>query len=140
MFSPSYGITEPSRNWRAQGRPGAGRTRSLACRRWKAHQQSYYRLDRSDPAFPAQWFTAYLRALPGVHDLVSHRRLRARHARMLSTSPGVPGPHAFAVRAGVAHRTTSTRPSHPRLAFRDDRAYAPRVEAGCAERTMILRN
>jgi hypothetical protein len=38
-----------------------------------------------------------LRALPGVHDLVSHRHAQII-IRVLGTSPGAPGPHAFAVR------------------------------------------
>jgi hypothetical protein len=64
--------------------------------------------------FPARWFTAYLRALPGVHDLVSHRCLQIIIGK-LSTSPGVPGPHAFAVRSRIARLTMRSRPSHPAL-------------------------
>jgi hypothetical protein len=53
-----------------------------------------------------------LRALPGVHDLVSHRRAQIIiHA--LNTSPGVPGPHGFAIRIGTARLTIQPRPSHP---------------------------
>src|SRR5581483_8547812 len=39
---------------RAQGRPGAGRTRGLVCKKRKRTRA--YRFDRGDPAFPAQWF------------------------------------------------------------------------------------
>ena len=64
-------------------------------------------------------FNAYGRALPGVHDLVSHRRLQI--ACTLDTSPGVPGPHAFAVRKCIARLTMLSRPSHPASNTRDDR-------------------
>src|SRR5262249_465866 len=54
---------------------------------------------------------AVLRALPGVHDLVSHRRLAKRLAK-LSTSPGVPGPHNFCVRRPPTRLAKSPRPPH----------------------------
>src|SRR5262249_31355559 len=41
--------------------------------------------------------------------------------RKLSTSPGVPGPHDFAVRSSRARRTRCQRPPHPASTFRDDR-------------------
>jgi hypothetical protein len=47
--------------------------------------------------FPARWFDGLLRALPGVRDLVSHRRFRI-FFRKLNASQGASGPHAFAVR------------------------------------------
>ncbi len=71
------------------------------------------------PAFPAQW--CY-----GLYVFSSVRRAfwppspRARHAR-LDLSVGRSGPHEFAVRAGLARRARSTRPSHPATHVRDDR-------------------
>src|SRR5262249_9658028 len=44
------------------------------------------------------------RALPGVRDLIVTVACRFV-TRRLSTSPGVPGPHVFAVRFGRARRT-----------------------------------
>ncbi len=61
-------------------------------------------------------FNGLCRALPGVRDLVSHRRLAKRLAR-LSTSPGVPGPHAFAVRARAVRPVALARPSQPAARF-----------------------
>jgi len=71
-------------------------------------------------------FNAYFRALPGVHDLLV-TVVRGIITRDLSTSPGVPGPHAFAVRiarpgqrlrrAGIARHTMHRIPPH----VRDDR-------------------
>src|SRR5262245_51970674 len=49
-------------------------------------------------------FNAYVRALPGVHDLLVTVASRIITLR-LSTSPGVPGPHDFAVRSSRALRT-----------------------------------
>src|SRR3974390_3890660 len=36
----------------------------------KAHERSHHRLSRKFTAFPTQWFYGFLRALPGVHDLL----------------------------------------------------------------------
>src|SRR5262249_40469239 len=65
-------------------------------------------------------FPAYLRALPGVHDLLVTVACGIV-TRKLSTSPGVPGPHDFAVRSSRARRTRCQRPPHPASTFRDDR-------------------
>ena len=49
--------------------------------------------------------TAYLRALPGVHDLLVAVASRIT-IRKLDTSPGASGPHAFAVRVHIARHAT----------------------------------
>jgi hypothetical protein len=55
---------------RAQGKPAAGRTRSLV-RQWKTHTSSRHRrYNRSDPAIHARWFTAYRALYPAAHDLL----------------------------------------------------------------------
>jgi hypothetical protein len=51
-------------NERAQGRPGAGCTRSLACKS-KKHTSKSPQVHRIEPAFPAQWLYGLLRDLPG---------------------------------------------------------------------------
>ena len=53
--------------------PGASRARGLVCGMKKAYERSHHRFNRNVPAFPAQWFYGFLRALPGVHDVLSHR-------------------------------------------------------------------
>ena len=63
-----------------------------------------------------------------------------RFAHGIST--GMPGPHDFAVRAASFVRARNvhcdtSRPPHARLASRDDRAYAPLLEAGWGHRNMI---
>ena len=55
----------PSLTQRAQGKPGADRTRSLVCSLKKANEHSHHRFSRNDPTFPAQWCYGFLRALPG---------------------------------------------------------------------------
>ena len=45
-------------NQRAQGKPGAQRTHSLACE-IKKHTSKSPQVCRNNPAFPARWFTAY---------------------------------------------------------------------------------
>jgi len=52
---PSCASTLSLETQRAQGRPGARRTRSLACKSEK-HTSKSPQVRRSDPAFPAQWF------------------------------------------------------------------------------------
>src|SRR5215472_16554332 len=51
---------------RAQGMPGARRTRSLVCENEKSKRANSPQVRRNDPALPAQWFYGLLRALPGV--------------------------------------------------------------------------
>ena len=90
-------------------------TRSLVCRK-KTHELVTTG-EAETSRFPARWCYRLLRALPGVHDLFSHRRARII-ARALGTSPGVPGPHAFAVRHRIARptiRPAATASRAPRL-------------------------
>jgi hypothetical protein len=85
----------PSFGRRAQGKPGAGCTRSPVCNGWKAHECSHHRFTANVPAFPARWFYGLFRALPGDR-LVCHRRLRV--TRRLDASIGAPGPHGLTSR------------------------------------------
>ena len=78
----------------------------------------------------------FLRALPGVHDLLV-TVARKSSPRALSTSPGVPGPHAFAVRR-LHHSSVDAARVHripPRV--RDD-AHAPLIEAGRRQYAHIM--
>jgi hypothetical protein len=59
---------------RAQGKPGAQCTRSLAGNK-KSTPAKSLQVRRNNPTFPAQWFTAY-NALSPVTGLFCHRRLR----------------------------------------------------------------
>src|ERR1700760_3289151 len=72
-------------------------TRSLVCNGRK--HTSVVTADEAETlTFPARWIDRLWRALPGVHDLLV-TVVRGLVTRDLSTSPGVPGPPAFAVRA-----------------------------------------
>ena len=51
--------------------PGGQCTRSLACKIKQAHERSHHGHTGFNPAFPAQWFYALLRALPGDRAFLS---------------------------------------------------------------------
>jgi hypothetical protein len=86
---------------------------------------------------------AYIRALPGVRDLIVTVACRSRRAgpegptspiSKLSASPGAPGPHDFAVRNSRARRTRSCvhRIPRPTLVTIAKRPLCPESLAGCA--------
>src|SRR5215831_918875 len=78
----------------------------------------------NDPAFPAQWFYGFLRALPGERPFLSP--LPCPHRRAGST-PGsrrqdhTTSPTAASVFAGHTRCLTPQRPIATRTPFRDDR-------------------
>jgi hypothetical protein len=109
----SRGATRPScaaisalEKQRAQGKPGARRTHSLACE-VKKHTSVVTTGPPDTPAFPAQWFTAYI-ALSPVTGLSCHRRL-AKTSTKLDASVGASGPHDFAVRELAPSSKAQTR-------------------------------
>src|SRR5580700_2190836 len=76
---------------------------------------------RIDPAFPAQWFYGFLRALPGEPGLLSPSRRDAKHHRQLTPASGRQD-HTTSPSASHAHSSSrSWRPPHPALHVRDDR-------------------
>ena len=103
---------------RAQGRPGAGRTRSLVCSK-KAHELVTTGSTETS-GLPCAMVLTLLRALPGVHDLLV-TVVRRIITYALNASPGAPGPHDFVVRDGIARRTMPPASIASRLACRDDR-------------------
>jgi len=93
---------------RAQGKPGAHRTRGpRATKKHAAEPQ----VQADHPAFPAQWFYGLYVISPGT-GLFCPRHFRRNCAlRKLSASVGAPGPHDFAVRfrrARLASPSAST--------------------------------
>src|SRR5580704_9858048 len=72
-----------------------GCTRSPVCK-CRKHTSVVTADEAETSTFPAQWFGGLLRALPGVHDLLVTVACRSSLHCRLSTSPGAPGPHAFA--------------------------------------------
>jgi hypothetical protein len=103
---------------RAQGRPGARRTRGLMC---PVHQKRKctraYRFSGNTPAFPAQWlYDLYVISLVAM--LCHHRRRFL--TRRLDASLGAPGPHDFAVRECpyvALSRLKHSRPPQPAPTF-----------------------
>ena len=109
------------RKQRAQGKPGAQHTRSLACKMKKAHEQVTTGPPKRS-GLPCAMVYGLFWALLGVHDLVvTVARAMRKHCCELGTSQGVPGPHSFAVRNHAARLAALLRPPHPRLTCRDDR-------------------
>jgi hypothetical protein len=113
----------PSRKQRAQGRPGARRTRGPVCKKLResAHGCNH-RQGGITPAFPAQCFYGLLRALPGEPACLPPSEATMRkHRRQLSACMGAPGPHDFAVRKSCRSSIGTFASTATRLAFRDDR-------------------
>jgi hypothetical protein len=77
-------------------------------------------------------FNGILRALPGEPGFLAPIAARFVSAK-LDTSVGVPGPHDFAVRIGIARLARPTRPSHPRLTFGDDWPKRPLHRGGMTQ-------
>src|ERR1700682_5301067 len=104
-----------SRPLQSEGAGNAGRPMRpiAACAMSVIELHALVRSHRNHPAFPTQWFTAYLyRALPGER-LFCHRRL-ARLLARLDTSTAMSGPHDFAVRIRRFRQRRHPRPPHPR--------------------------
>jgi hypothetical protein len=78
--------------------------------RAKNARGSRHRFHRFQPAFPAQWFTAYF-VLSPVTGLFCHRCLRTHRKR--DASVGASGPHDFAVHEDFARLAKPTSPPHP---------------------------
>ena len=99
------------------------------------------------PAFPAQWFTAYI-ALSPVNGLSCHRRPQeALASHELDTSVAVSGPHDFAVRVGprssvvalastASHRTFVTITIAPHLD--ETRGVKPLICPTCIEGIFLI--
>jgi hypothetical protein len=79
----------------------------------------------TQPASPAQWFTAYTRS-PRCAGLSGHRPLKLLSSRV-DPSIGGSGQRDFAVRIQRARLPRQMRPSHPAANVRDDRE-APLVD------------
>jgi hypothetical protein len=127
------------RNQRAQGKPGARCTRSLA---WcvKSTRVSHHRFTGT-PGLPcAMVLTAYF-ALSPVTGLVCHRRpqetCKKLASRELDASVGASGPHDFAVRSQAPSSMRRPRPSHPRPTFVTI-AKRPSVWAGMARDMWVI--
>jgi len=77
----------PLQNRRAQGMPGAGRTREPCVQRKCTLRTQATTGQPQHPAFPAQWLYG-LYAFSPVSGLVSHRRLRDHHLASLIPASG----------------------------------------------------
>jgi len=120
----------PSEHQRAQGKPGARRTRSLACK-IKKHTSVVTTGLPSLPGLPcAMVLTAYF-ALSPVTGLFCHRRFAETSAK-LDTSVGASGPHDFAVRISIIRRTRCCEPdAAASIASRAQRPWRSRYAPLC---------
>src|SRR6266481_3408491 len=109
---------------RAQGMPGARRTRSLVCEN-KNTRVSHYRFARFTQHSLRNGFNGFLRALLGDRALLPPSPAED-FFRQLDASVGASGPHDFAVRKSAARprknlRSPLPHPPHPTPHVRDDR-------------------
>ena len=104
---------------RAQGRPGARRTRGLACQCTRQKRTRAYRFGGNTPAFPAQWLYGLLRALPGER-LSCHRRpMRSFASQDLTPAPRRQN-HTTSPYASATHVSRSSRVHRISPRVRDD--------------------
>ena len=112
-------IVPPNRE--GAGNAGRTRTRSLACKMKKAHEQSHHRFAGNIPAFPAQWFYGFLRALPGDRACLSPSPARSSASQNLTPA------------SGCQDHTTSPSAQH-----HSSRAFVLCADASTASRTQRL--
>jgi hypothetical protein len=100
---------------RAQGKPGARCTRSLACEIIK-HTSVVTTGSPVSPGLPCAMVLTVSFGLSPVTGLCCHRRLANCFAK-LDASVGASGPHDFAVRSSAARLAPLPRPPHPAPTF-----------------------
>jgi hypothetical protein len=106
---------------RAQGKPGARRTRSLVCENGKHTSVVTTGLPRSS-GLPCAMVLTGSSALSLVTGLCCHHRKRnAQALSPLDASVGASGPHGFTVRVDALRPAHHPRPPHPAPNVRDDR-------------------
>jgi hypothetical protein len=110
---PSFSIKLPSREQRAQGRPGARRTHGpRATKKHAAEPQ----VRAGTTGLPCAMVYGLYVVSPVNRAFLPPSPCRSSPAK-LSASVGAPGPHDFAVRTDIVRLTLPIRPSHPALAF-----------------------
>jgi hypothetical protein len=82
---PSFAKLMSLENWRAQGKPGARCTRSLACESDKAHERSHHRFTGNTQPSLRNGFNGYF-VLSPVTGLFCHRRSRIQPATLTPAS------------------------------------------------------
>jgi hypothetical protein len=107
----SFGLhVLPSEDQRAQGMPGAGCARSLACE-IKKHTSVVTTVTPVSPDIPRATVYGLFRALPS--DRAFLPLSFADSTRDLGASVGASGPHGFAVRLSAFRQERCWRPPHP---------------------------
>src|SRR5438105_3562591 len=93
--------------------PGAQRARSLVCVKKQTHERSHHGHTGNHPAFPAQWFYGFLRALPGDQACLtpSPALLIADLTPALGRQNDTTSPYASAPFVTRAAASTASRPA-----------------------------
>jgi hypothetical protein len=124
------------RKQRAQGKPGARCTRSLACKMKKAYEHSHHRFAETIRPSLRNGFTAYI-ALSPVTGLFCHRRLAELLPRNLTPASGrqdhTTSPSALA--SLVLRRQSVHRIPHPTFVTM---ANAPLDRGGTRGRMLVI--
>jgi hypothetical protein len=110
----------PFEKQRAQGMPGARRTRGLACENEKHTSKVTTGKDGFNRHSLRDGFNGFLRALPGDRAFLPPSSSPTDQQK-LDISVGISGPHDFAVRESAARLAPLSRPRHPAPNVRDDR-------------------
>jgi hypothetical protein len=112
---------------RAQGMPGARRTRSLACKMKKAHERSHHRFARTTRHSLRNGFNGLFRALPGDRALlppssadVAANLTPASGRQDHTTSPYASAPFVIGASASTASRPASVTIANRPSVGRDD--------------------
>ena len=112
-LSEFYRSFRPLSKARAQGKPGARRTRGLACHVHKESAHTSIQVRRRHPGLPCAMVLRLIRARPGETLLLCHHHPRSAFASHgLTTSIGAAGPHDFAVRLCAQRQSHTRRPPH----------------------------
>jgi hypothetical protein len=106
---------------RAQGKPGARCTRSLAWELKKPHEHSHHRFTGVTRPSLRNGFNGLFRALPGDRALLPPSFAQGLPPRKLDASVGASGPHDFAGPRRCHSSVAPARPSHLAPNVRDDR-------------------
>jgi len=120
MCTKSLSLSE----WRAQGKPGARCTRSLACESDKAHERSHHRFTGFTRPCLRNGFNGYFVLSPGHRAFLPPSLARENFRRNLTPASGRQDHTTSPSASSVARLAPLKRPSHPAPNVRDD-AYAP---------------
>jgi hypothetical protein len=118
---PSFGKNVAPRKTEGAGKAGCPMHPQPRVRKVESTRASSPQVHRSNPAFPAQWFTAYF-VLSPVTGLFCHRRIPGKFPQNLTPASGrqdhTTSPSALAPFVKGASASTASRPASVTIAIR----------------------